>query len=27
LAKPFNPEELEEIIKKNLFPIHFTGKW
>jgi DNA-binding response OmpR family regulator len=27
LAKPFNPEELEELIKKNLFPIHFTGKW
>jgi CheY-like chemotaxis protein len=27
LAKPFNPEELEELIKKNLFPIHFSGKW
>ena len=27
LAKPFNPEELEELIKKNLFPIHFAGKW
>jgi DNA-binding response OmpR family regulator len=27
LAKPFNPEELEELINKNLFPIHFAGKW
>lgn len=27
LAKPFNPEELEEIIKKNLFPIHYALKW
>ena len=27
LAKPFNPEELEELIKKNLYPIHFAGKW
>jgi DNA-binding response OmpR family regulator len=27
LAKPFNPEELEELIKKNLYPIHFGGKW
>ena len=27
LAKPFNPEELSELIKKNLFPIHFAGKW
>jgi DNA-binding response OmpR family regulator len=27
LAKPFNPEELNELIKKNLFPIHFGGKW
>ena len=27
LAKPFNPEELEELIKKNLHPIHFAGKW
>ena len=27
LAKPFNPEELEELIKKNLFPIHFADKW
>jgi len=23
LTKPFNPEELEELIKKNLFPIHY----
>jgi len=22
LSKPFNPEELEELVKKNLFPIH-----
>lgn len=27
LTKPFNPEELEELIKKNLFPIHFAIKW
>jgi DNA-binding response OmpR family regulator len=27
LMKPFNPEELEELIKKNLFPIHYTSKW
>ena len=27
LMKPFNPEELEELIKKNLFPIHFALKW
>jgi CheY-like chemotaxis protein len=27
LAKPFNPEELEEIIKKNLYPIHYAVKW
>lgn len=27
LAKPFNPEELEELIKKNLNPIHFADKW
>jgi CheY-like chemotaxis protein len=27
LAKPFNPEELEELIKKNLFPIHYAIKW
>lgn len=27
LAKPFNPEELDELIKKNLLPIHYSGKW
>jgi DNA-binding response OmpR family regulator len=27
LIKPFNPEELEEIVKKNLFPIHYAVKW
>ena len=27
LTKPFNPEELEEIIKKNLFPVHYSVKW
>jgi len=27
LTKPFNPEELEELVKKNLFPIHYAIKW
>lgn len=27
LTKPFNPEELVEIVKKNLFPIHFSIAW
>jgi DNA-binding response OmpR family regulator len=27
LTKPFNPEELEELVKKNLFPIHFSIEW
>jgi CheY-like chemotaxis protein len=27
LTKPFNPEELDELIKKNLFPIHYAIKW
>lgn len=27
LTKPFNPEELEEIVKKNLFPIHLSIAW
>ena len=27
LTKPFNPEELEEIVKKNLFPIHYALEW
>jgi DNA-binding response OmpR family regulator len=27
LMKPFNPEELEELIRKNLNPIHYAIKW
>jgi CheY-like chemotaxis protein len=27
LPKPFNPEELIELIKKNLSPIHYAIKW
>ena len=27
LTKPFNPEELEEVVKKNLFPIHYSIEW
>jgi DNA-binding response OmpR family regulator len=27
LIKPFNPEELEEVIKKNLFPIQYSIVW
>ncbi|MEI7828590.1 MAG: response regulator [Prolixibacteraceae bacterium] len=27
LAKPFNPEELAELITKNLFPVHYSLKW
>lgn len=27
LTKPFNPEELEELVKKNLYPIHYAIKW
>ncbi len=27
LIKPFNPEELEELVKKNLFPIHYAISW
>ena len=27
LAKPFSPVELSELIKKNLFPIHYAIKW
>lgn len=27
LMKPFNPEELKEVAKKNLFPIHFSSDW
>ena len=27
LTKPFNPEELEELVKKNLYPIHYAIEW
>lgn len=27
LTKPFNPEELEEVVKKNLYPIHYASAW
>lgn len=27
LTKPFNPEELKEVAKKNLFPIHYASNW
>jgi len=27
LVKPFNPEELMELIRKNLDPIHYAIKW
>ncbi len=27
LTKPFNPEELEELVKKNIFPIHYAVGW
>ena len=27
LTKPFNPEELEELVKKNLYPIHYAVEW
>jgi DNA-binding response OmpR family regulator len=27
LTKPFNPEELEELIRKNLYPIHYAVNW
>ena len=27
LTKPFNPEELDELVKKNLFPIHYALEW
>ncbi|UAM96753.1 response regulator [Polaribacter litorisediminis] len=27
LTKPFNPEELEELVKKNLHPIHYAIEW
>lgn len=27
ITKPFNPEELELLIKKNLFPINYSFTW
>ena len=27
LTKPFNPEELDEVVKKNLYPIHYSNAW
>jgi|TARA_R110000782_G_scaffold262053_2_gene353962 DNA-binding response OmpR family regulator len=27
LTKPFNPEELYEIVKKNIYPIHYAIEW
>lgn len=27
LTKPFNPEELDELVKKNLYPIHYAIEW
>ncbi len=27
LTKPFNPEELVEVIKKNLYPIYYSIVW
>ena len=27
LIKPFNQEELNELVKKNLYPIHFASVW
>lgn len=27
LTKPFNPEELDELVKKNLNPIHYALEW
>ena len=27
LTKPFNPEELDEVVKKNLYPIHYAIQW
>ena len=27
LMKPFNPIELKEVIKKNLFPINYSNVW
>lgn len=27
LTKPFNPEELDAVVKKNLYPIHYSDAW
>ena len=27
ISKPFNPEELREVIKKNLYPINYCRSW
>jgi len=27
ITKPFNPEELEEVVNKNLYPIHYSSSW
>jgi DNA-binding response OmpR family regulator len=27
LTKPFNPEELDELVKKNLYPLHYAIEW
>jgi DNA-binding response OmpR family regulator len=27
LTKPFNPEELKEVTRKNIFPIHYASTW
>jgi DNA-binding response OmpR family regulator len=27
LTKPFNPEELDELVKKNIYPIHYSLEW
>ncbi len=27
LPKPFSPVELKEVIKKNIYPIHYAVKW
>tara|TARA_B100000809_G_scaffold169704_1_gene167077 strand:- start:26371 stop:26757 length:387 start_codon:yes stop_codon:yes gene_type:complete len=27
LSKPFNIEELKEVVKKNLYPIHYASAW
>ncbi|WP_440880907.1 response regulator [Tenacibaculum sp. C7A-26P2] len=27
ISKPFNPEELREVIKKNLYPLNYCSSW